>query len=120
MVWNTFWFQTAFRCDSGIEFYDDTDEFFANKSATDNSTHLREVSSSDGYFCEISPSIESINAADLLPARCCGPHEEEYDVAHICDTVKRFVWPKTLRNLQNQAFSFPKEHSPRVEIEECL
>lgn len=102
-----------------IAFYEETEEFFKNKSETGGLTQSSGSTSSDAHFCELSPSIESTNAASMQPALCCSPDGQE-NYEKICDTKKRLVWPRMLTNIDSNVFTILRENSPRVEIEECL
>lgn len=65
------------------------------------------------------PGIESINAASMQPAQCCTPDGQKY-YEKMCESKTRTVWPQILSNIYGRLFTFTREYSPKVEIEECL
>lgn len=86
-----------------MEVYEDTDEFFKNRTETDFSTASPEVTT------EPNPFAQRHNL-----------HSDEDNGVGFCGSTKRTVWPKNLMNIHKKNFTIEREHSIRVVIENCL
>lgn len=104
--------QNSSQCDFSIDVYDESDEFFKNKSESTNSTQVKaDTSSEKAYYCDTWTVIENETP------QIVGEIEES---EQMCYSRKRNVWPRQLINLQNNSVPILRENSARVEIEECL
>lgn len=116
--------QIAFRCEMPIEVYDETDEFLKNKNEIDEinvtsnpletSTQSNETIPDEGFFCDLPPGIESVNVRTEPMQRS----EQEGEL--MCNSIKRSVFPKLLRNFDDTEYTIPIKYTLKIDIEECL
>lgn len=95
-----------------VDVYDESDEFFKNKSETNNSTQSKAVASSEEFYYCAQPL--EVDGEHLIDERLDKKGDQ------MCDSKKRNVWPSHLRNLDNNFVPILRKNSVRVEIEECL